>query len=147
MLEKLNLILSKDFEEIVNSSISLTLLEIYSKYYLSGGQPRTCRQSQLSYYQTIIKDKTKLIEAMTEKTNICKLKGLKYIPKPLCKHYDLENLTDKEASMLLEKGWLKESDFEKLPVQYVEDKKVEAEIIAEEKKAKKEVKKTTKKAE
>ena len=147
MLKKLKLILSKDFEEIVNSSISLTLLEIYSKYYLNGGQPRTCRQSQLSYYQTIIKDKEKLIETMTEKTNICKLKGLKYVPKPLCKHYDLENLSDKDACILLEGKWLQESDFEQLPAKYLEEKQIEAEIIAEEKKAKKEAKKTTKKAE
>jgi len=136
-------ILSKDFEEIANSSLSLDLLKIYSVYYLNGVQPKTCRQSLSEYYQRILKDKDKIMEKMTEKTNKTKLKGIRYIGKPLCKHYNLAELTDYDAHKLLDKGYLKEKDFSQLPKSYIEEKEVEKEIKKEEK-AKKAAKKDKK---
>ncbi|HSH53217.1 MAG TPA: hypothetical protein VK982_15940 [Bacteroidales bacterium] len=134
MISKLNNILSTDFEEIANSSLSLDLLNIYSYCYLKGKQPNTCKASLLRYYQKIIKNKNKIIEKMEKQTNKCKLIGIKYIGKPLCKHYNLQNLTDVDAHKLLDKGYLKEKDFSKLPESYLEEKEIEKQIKAEEKK-------------
>jgi len=50
------------------------------------------------------------------KTRTCKpaWKGLKYIP-PTARHWNSELVTDKEAEYLLEKGYVKPTDFEVLP--------------------------------
>ena len=81
---------------------------------------------------------------MIEKTNKTKLKGIRYIGKPLCKHFNLSDLSDYDAHKLLDRGYLKEKDFSKLPKSYIEEKEVEKEIQKEEK-AKKTEKKEVKK--
>lgn len=137
MVGQVKNILSKDIEEIYSTSLSLDLLKIYSSLYLAGGQPRSCKASQIQYYNRLMKDgilKAKEMEEINKKTHKVIKKGLKYIGGKFCKHFDLQMLTDKEANELLQSGWMKETEFEKLPDLYKEEKKVLKEIEKEEKK-------------
>lgn len=138
MINEVKEIISKDFEEIYTSSLSLRLLDIYSKLYLNGSQPKYCKASQLSYYNRLLVDginKAIIMDDVLKKTHKTDKVGLMYVGKPFCKHYDLANMTDKDATNLLQSGWLKEKDFSKLPDLYKEEKEVEKQILAEEKKA------------
>lgn len=140
MLEEVRFILSKDFSEIYTSELSLQLLSVYSKLYLSGGQPKHCKISQMNYYNRLKSDgieKAKKMEEILKKTNKAKKKGFKYVGKPFCKHFNLEQLTDKEATDLLQAGWMNEGDFSKLPEIYKEEKEIEKQIKKEEKAIKK----------
>lgn len=73
------------------------------------------------------------MDELNKKTHTVNVKGIMYIGKPYCKHFDLENLTDKEATDLLQSGWLKESQFNDLPGLYNEEKEIEKQIKKEEK--------------
>lgn len=118
MIKEVNQILSMDIGEIVSSPMSLTLLKVYSILYLNGGQPHSCEKSQKEYYKRLQKDGLqKAIEMENLEKNIHKLnkKGLMYVGKPFCKHFDLQKLTDQEAITLIEKGYLREDQFEVLP--------------------------------
>jgi hypothetical protein len=119
MLSDIEKLLSKDFEEITNSSLSLLLLDCYSKLYLNGGQPRYCRASQLLYYQEISKTGKIMAEKFDEinkRTFNLKLdKGIMYVGKPFCRHFNRELMSDANAIALLKNGILKESDFTTLP--------------------------------
>jgi len=132
-------IINKEFEEVYSSSLSLKLLNIYSKIYLDGAQPNYCKAAQQSYYNLLQSEglqKAKIMDEILKSTHKTNVKGLMYIGKPFCRHFDLENLTDKQATDLLQSGWLKENQFDKLPELYKEEKKIEDEIKKEEKKAK-----------
>lgn len=140
MIADLEEIISKDFEDIYTSSLSLKLLNIYSKLYLNGKQPRYCKASQLKYWQILCHEGLKKIKEMENNKPTFKINriGLMYVGKPFCRHYNLQSMSDKDATDLLQKGFLQEKDFSKLPDLYKEEKKIEAEIKKEEKaKAKK----------
>ena len=140
MVSEVRELINKEFEEIINSSDSLKLLKYYSLLYMNGAQPRTCTKSQREYYTKLKIDgimKAELYEEIKARTCKPKWKGLKFIPSQ-GRHFSNEFITDKQATSLLEKGVLKESDFIKLPDLYLEEKEIEAKILAEEKAAKKE---------
>jgi hypothetical protein len=110
-------VLNTPFEKVVSTPLSLKLLSCYSKLYLCGGQPRTCTNSQRNYYQQLLKNGIEMAKKFEQaKNRTCKpaWKGLKYIPAT-ARHWNSEFLSDDEASMLLKKGFVKESDFEVLP--------------------------------
>lgn len=143
MFEKVTEIISKDFEEIYTSSLSLQLLDCYKKLYLNGKQPKSCKESQKIYFQRLLQDGIQKAKIMDE-VRTFKLKkptGLKYVGGIFHKHFNLETLTDTEAVKLLESGWMHESEFDKLPTKYIEEKEVEKQILAEEKAKTKEAKK------
>jgi len=118
MVSEVEKILSMGIGEIISSPNSLLLLKVYSILYLNGGQPNTCEKSQKEYYRRLQQDGLqKAITMENLEKNIHKLnrKGLMYIGKPYCKHFDLQKLTDKEAQTLLDNGYLKKEDFSVLP--------------------------------
>jgi len=134
MIDEVKQLLNKEFEEIVSSSDSLKLLRVYSKLYLHGGQPKTCTDSQRSYFiQLQINGimKAEEFEQLNKRTCKPKWVGLKFIPSQ-GRHFSNEFITDLQATTLLQKGILKESDFEKLPALYLEEKEIEKQIIEEE---------------
>lgn len=124
MIEDVKEILDSTFEEVTASSLSLKLLRCYSMLFLGGKQPRTCTRSQRQYYQQLTKNGIAMAQQFEKAINRkCRpaWKGLKYIP-PTARHWNSELLTDDEALMLLEKGYIKPSEFEILPDQPEEQK-------------------------
>ena len=133
MVKDVELILSKDVGEVIASPLSLKLLRCYSTLYLGGKAPRTCSNSQRKYYQQLKKNGIEMAKKLTKaeaRTCTPAWKGLKYIPKA-ARHYSSNTLTDEEARALLDKGFLKESDFNKLP----DDKKEDGEDYTQEEQA------------
>lgn len=123
MTELVNEIINKSFEEVSASSLILKMLDCYSKLYLNGKQPSTCGRCHRDYYITLKKNGMELAKKYEEaKNRTCKpaWTGLKYIPAT-ARHWDDNLLTDKEAEYLLEKHFLKESDFEVLPSSEIKD--------------------------
>jgi hypothetical protein len=132
MVQDIELILSKEVKEVINSPLSLTLLEIYSTLYLGGGQPRWCERSQTSYYNQLAIDgikKAKQMENSGVLTRTCELKKdmLIYVAS-LAIHITHANITDWLACEGLTKGFLKESQFIKLPDCWVNKDDVEESI-------------------
>ena len=140
MVQEIELILSKDVKEVISSPLSLTLLKIYSTLYLGGGQPRWCERSQTSYYNQLAIDglkKAKQMENSGVLTRTCELKKdmLIYVAS-LAIHITHSNITDWLACEGLTKGFLKESQFIKLPDCWLNKDEVKEPIkeeIAEEK--------------
>ena len=119
MVQEIEEILSKPVKEVISSPLSLTLLKIYSTLYLGGGQPRWCERSQTSYYNQLAIDglkKAKQMENSGVLTRTCELKPdmLIYVSS-LAMHITKANITDWIACEGLTKGFLKESQFIKLP--------------------------------
>ena len=117
MVQEIEEILSKPVKEVISSPLSLTLLKIYSTLYLGGYQPRWCERSQTSYYNQLAIDglkKAKEMKEIIERT--CQLKPdlLIYVAS-LATHITHANITDWLACEGLTKGFLKESQFIKLP--------------------------------
>ncbi len=139
LINDLEDILSKTVEEVINSSLSLKLLNLYSKLYLNGEQPRWCASCQRDYYSQLQREghlKIKEMEEIEKRTCVPAWNGLKYIHKA-GRHYNNEIITDTQAIDLLERGFLTEQDFTKLPEGYnPEDAKVVQEILNEEEKVK-----------
>lgn len=133
MLEAVSEVISKSFEEVAASSLILKLINCYSKLYLNGSQPSGCTKCLRTYYQELKKTGMELAQKFEDvKNRTCKpnWNGLRYIPAT-ARHWNNELVSDKEAEMLLEKGWLKESDFEVLPAGYgkpVPEEKVKADF-------------------
>jgi hypothetical protein len=134
LIKDLEEILSKTVEEVIASPLSLKLLNLYSKLYLNGEQPRWCESCQRDYYNQLKCEgylKIKLMEEIEKRTCIPAWNGLKYIHKA-GRHYNHELITDVEAIDLLERGFLSESDFIKMPEGFnPEDAKVVQEILKE----------------
>jgi hypothetical protein len=118
-------IISKDFEEIKGSSLSLQLLKCYSTLYLHGGRPSSCERSMRKYYNELKKTGIKKAEKMENvtKTNKTRVKGIRLIGRPIFKQLDFGNLSDADAINLLGKGILKEKDFITLPDGYKKPEK------------------------
>ena len=118
MLDKVREIIATDFDVIKSTSKSVLLLKVYSQLYLKGAQPKSCEKAMFNYYCQIKKNGLKMAKKMEEKrTNKLRsnIKGLMYVGKPYCKHFNLEFLSDKEAIDLLKLGVVKERDFIDLP--------------------------------
>ena len=119
MVQEIEEILSKPVKEVISSPLSLTLLKIYSTLYLGGGQPRWCERSQTSYYNQLAIDgikKAKQMENSGVLTRTCELKpDMLIYASSLAMHITKSNITDWIACEGLTKGFLKESQFIKLP--------------------------------
>jgi len=131
MISEIDLILSEKVEDVIASSLSLTLLKVYSRLYLNGGQPRTCSKSQREYYYKLKKDYD-INKEQLERTCLPVFDGRRYVPGVfkdgvlVAGHLHIMGslLTDKQAIDYLNNGVLKEKDFKILPKSY----KVELEI-------------------
>jgi hypothetical protein len=135
--EDLKLILSKTFEEVAKSQdVLLKMLYLYSTLYLSGQPAAWCEYCQHDYYTTLKKEgmeKIAELEEIQKRTCIPAWTGLKYIHKS-GRHFNNELITDVQAIDLLERGFLSETDFIKIPEGFnPEDAKIVQEIIEEEK--------------
>jgi hypothetical protein len=116
----IELIISKDVEEVVNTPLILTLLRVYSLLYLNGQQPRACGQCQRGYYSEIKTNGLKKYETMENNLNrTCELANTDLIYlSPMQMHISNVNITDEMAARCLDNGWLKPKDFTKLPENY-----------------------------
>jgi hypothetical protein len=126
MVKDLDMIMKMSIEEIISSTHSLTLLKIYSKLYLNGGQPRTCAASMRKYYSEIKKN-YEMAKEILNRTCVPKFTGRIYCPgvfkeidgkKVLIAghvHISPDHLTDEMASKYLEQGVLKKKHFLVLP--------------------------------
>lgn len=124
MIELVKEVLSKDVEEVIKSPLSLSLLKCYSTLYIGGAIPRGCSVSQRNYYNQLSIDGIKKAEMMKEvldATCIFKENIMPFI-SALQIHITRANCTDALAIEGLKKGWLKESQFDKLPDAYVKAK-------------------------
>ena len=119
MVSDIEEILSKTVKEVIGSPLSLKLLKVYSTLYLGGGQPRWCERSQTSYYNQLAIDGIKKARQMENSgvlERTCELKPdmLIYVAS-MAMHITKSNITDWIACEGLTKGFLKESQFVKLP--------------------------------
>ena len=116
----IELIISKDVEEVVNTPLILTLLRVYSLLYLNGQQPRACGQCQRGYYSEIKTNGLKKYETMESNINrTCELvtNDIIYV-SAMHQHISNVNITDEMAGRCLDNGWLKAKDFKKMPENY-----------------------------
>ena len=85
MVEDVKLILSKSVEEVIASTLSLSLLDCASKLYYQGAQCRYCAASQREYYHMLKKNGLELAEKYDKmkepKTFKLTFDGVRYIPK------------------------------------------------------------------
>jgi hypothetical protein len=132
MINSVKEVLAKSFEEVSASSLVLKLLDCYSKLYINGSQPGICGLCLRNYYTELKKNGMELAKIYEEvKNRTCKpaWNGLKYIPST-ARHWNNELITDKDAMYLLEKGFVKENEFEILPSEWgkpiPEEKVIEA---------------------
>lgn len=139
MLERVANILKHDIMEIIGSPLVLELLCIYSELYLNGSQPGSCDKCIIKYWYELNFNGMELAvknEEIKKRTLVPKWNGLYYVQKA-ARHFDSNQITDTEACKYLLDGQLRESDFNKLPEEWIEYKK----NLEEEEKAK--VKKET----
>ena len=110
-------VLQKEVKEVISSSLSLKLLKIYSILYLGGAQPRWCERSQTNYYNQIALNGYQKLNEMKEiLERTCELKkDIMIYVSSLAMHITSANITDGIACEGLTKGFLKESQFIKLP--------------------------------
>lgn len=119
MIEQINEILSNEVEAVLKDGrLSLNLMRIYSVLYMNGAPCRACSQSQRTYYSEL--QKTGLQKAIIMVNRTCELMpdALHYVRGLGNKHLSNHNITDEEAIICLQNGWLKERHFAKLPVGY-----------------------------
>ena len=120
MVEDVKLILSKNVEEVIASTLSLKLLNCASKLYFNGAQCRFCARSQREYYSMLQRNGLELaakFEIMSkEKTFKLTFSGIRYIPK--VGNIMMATLDEDTAIQYLNDGTLRESDFIKLPDGY-----------------------------
>lgn len=120
MVEDVKLILSKNVEEVIASTLSLKLLNCASKLYYQGAQCRFCARSQREYYSMLQRNGLELAakyEKMSEpKTFKLTFDGIRYIPG--VGNIMMTTLEEETAVKYLKDGTLRESDFTKLPDGY-----------------------------
>jgi hypothetical protein len=131
MVKELDLIISMNVEEVINSSHSATLLKLYSICYLGGKQPRACAASQRKYYNQLKKN-YKMSKEKLEKTHVLVHEKRFYIDpvkekktgKLIGGHFHIHPnfLTDEQARKYLKSGELSKEDFIKLPDEKKEEK-------------------------
>lgn len=124
MVNRLEILLSHNFREIVGSPLVLELMDIYSKLFLNGSQVGYCEKCLSTYYNQLIKNGKEMAQLYEQvKKRTCKpaWNGLRYIPRQ-ARHFNSDLMTDEQATELLIDGVFKESDFEVLPEIYIEMK-------------------------
>ena len=129
MVNLVSEVLSHSLGEVVSSPLVLKLLSAYSKLYLNGKQPGTCGRCFEKYYNQLKMNgimKAKEYEETKNRTCVPAWNGNMYIHK-LCRHFNNENITDKQALMLLNEKHVKESAFKTLPDGYKEEPKPDSE--------------------
>jgi len=106
-------LMAMDVEGIISSSHSIRLLNLYSKIFLNGAEPRSCATSQRSYYQILKSLSMEQVNRLDQKRT-CQPNwvGLRYING---RHYSPDNITDEEALTLLKAGLLTDANFKKTP--------------------------------
>jgi len=114
-------VLSHDVGEVLASpSLLLQLLSLYSYLYLGGNPPGTCGRCHEKYYYKLKQNgmaKAQEADKAQKRTCVPAWKGLKFIFKK-ARHFNDQIITDEQAIGLLDEGFLKESDFKKLPAGY-----------------------------
>jgi hypothetical protein len=121
--QDLELIINTRIEDILNSVLVLKLLNVYSILFLNGKDPGNCSKCHRDIYRKLQNEGKKqliLYSQVMERTNKPKWKGVKYLPQT-ASHYNSDTITDAQALDLLERKFLKESDFETLPLKYWEN--------------------------
>lgn len=117
MTEQVREVLDTSFEEVQASSLILSLLSIYSKLYLNGADTGYCGACHRDFYNQLKNNGMELAKKYEEaKNRTCKpaWNGIKYI-SATARFWNSDLVTDKEAAMLLEKGFQNTSDFTILP--------------------------------
>ena len=67
MIEIVKKLINTDIEDIIKSSMSLDLLNCYSKLFLNGGQPNLCEKCIRDYYRKIVTEGLEKAKIMAEK--------------------------------------------------------------------------------
>ncbi len=142
MNENVNKIINLEFNAVIASGeYTMLLLSLYSKLYLNGSAPRTCKAQMFKYYNELKKTgimTAELHQEIKDRTLETSFVGHKHLRSGLI--VSSLTITDALAISYLEKGILKESDFKKLPKGYKQKAKDETT------KAEKKTKKVEKKA-
>lgn len=121
MYDELKKLIETPIDEIINSQLVLSLLNVYSKLYLFGKQPRFCEKCLRRYYVEIVNTGYLMLEKMEsvkKRTCIPGWTGLLYIPST-ARHWNSEAVTDEEAEMLIKGRHLKEESFTVLPASMI----------------------------
>jgi hypothetical protein len=121
MVERVADILRHDFRAIIGSPLILELLSIYSLLYLHGGQPGSCERCHADYYNELNKTgimKAQEYEKIKTRTLVPAWNGLMFVHKA-GNFFNSETITDDQACNLLLEGQLRESDFTKLPDEWI----------------------------
>lgn len=127
LYKNLELINNTSFEKIKSTELVLILIKTYSKLYCNSKQIDFCSLCLEKYYNEILKtgfEKLRIMETINKKTNICKYKGIKYVPT-MHTHYDFDNLSDHDAENLLKVGYLTKDNFIELPEHLRETPKID----------------------
>lgn len=132
--------INEDFEEIIRYSFDdvkksekLTMLFFSVYKNLFDKQVSFCEICMRNAFNEILTKGKLQIEIMKDlknRTCIPSWNGNKYI-RQAGQHFNSEKLTDEKATILLEKGFLNEDDFKKLPDLYLKDEPDEISIISE----------------
>lgn len=130
MINDIELILSKQIDEVLEDSItSLLVKSCYSILYANGMIVKGCQDSLRKYYRQFQIDGIMKAQQYEQvKNRICKPSwvGLKYVTK-VHSHINPDLLSDESAATYLVSGILQESDFTILPPQYLELKNKKSE--------------------
>lgn len=121
-IEKTKYIINSTFKDILSTEKSVLLIGLYSKMYLNGAECRTCKNSQLKYYERLKRDGMKTAEKMEKvKTRTCvpAWDGMCFIAKA-GNHYPAHLHTDEDAIYLLSNKYISESKYHVLPRGYGE---------------------------
>ena len=119
MRKQLDILIATPFNIIrSNGELSIMLMRVYSTLYLGGKSPNFCESCQRKYHEEIVKTgimTNKLYEEV--KTRTCKPKRCGIVYHSLLNdHINFDLLTDARAIELINKGILKENDFETMPI-------------------------------
>lgn len=102
---------------VIKSTLSLTLLKIYSILFMNGAAPRACERAQRQYYKKLTQEGKKMAKDIDNRTCVPAWKGLRYVKK-MATHILDTKITDEQACYALYLGALRPSDFIKLPDNY-----------------------------
>ena len=115
MINSVKKIMSMTFENAKSEENVMLLLSTYSNLYLNGQAPGWCEACMRDYYKKIITnglERAKQIMEAKLRTLIPNWVGIRYVSGAF---YDSETITDAQAISSIQKGYLREQDFKKLP--------------------------------
>lgn len=104
-------LVSRPFAEIRTDKESVLALIFYARGYSGTATIKICEKELQIHYNKI---KKRVLEMENVEKKYILKKGLKYV-RETAEHISKENLTDDKAALYLAKGFLKESDFDRLP--------------------------------